>query len=191
MRAIQGRTEDSIAAAKRALDLESLSWMLNFYLGFTYYIARRFEEAIDQISKALEIDPDNPANHRYLADAYAYANQPKKAIEECGRVIGLGQGVMSLRLPASVTYCKAGETARARMLLEEAEKAWRPDGRSSFFLAAAHSRLGEKDMAFEWLEKALQERVGLLIYLQVHPMFDELREDPRFEALAKRIGIPV
>ena len=190
LRAVQGRTEDSIAAAKRALDLEPLSWMLNFYLGFTYYIARRFKEAIDQISKALEIDPDNPANHRYLADAYAYASESKKAIDECGRVIGLGQGVMSLRLPASVTYCKVGETGRARMLLEEAEKAWKPDGRSSFFLAAAHSRLGEKDVAFEWLEKAIQERVGLLIYLQIHPMFDELRTDPRFEALAKRIGIP-
>jgi serine/threonine protein kinase/Tfp pilus assembly protein PilF len=190
VRAVQGRVEDSIVTAKRAMDLEPLSWMLNFYLGFMYYIARRFEEAIDQILKALEFDPNNVANHRYLADAYAYASQPKRALEECERVIALSRGVMSLLLPASATYSKAGEPVMARELLEQAERDWKPDGRSSFFIAAAEARLGEKDRAFEWLERAFDERVGLLIYFKVHPMFDELRTDPRFEALAKRIGIP-
>ena len=190
LRAVQGRVEDSIVAAKRAADLEPLSWMLNFYLGFIYYAARRFRQAIDQISKALEIDPDNLANHRYLADAYAFAGQPQKAIEQCEKVIGLGRGVMSLQLPAAVTYPKAGKPGIARDLLDQAVKDWKPDGRSSFFIAAAEARLGEKDKAFEWLERAFEERAGLLIYLKIHPMFDELREDPRFEGLLSRIGIP-
>ena len=190
LRAVQGRVEDSIVAAKRAADLEPLSWMLNFYLGFIYYAARRFRQAIDQISKALEIDPDNLANHRYLADAYAFAGQPQKAIEQCEKVIGLGRGVMSLQLPAAVTYPKAGKPGIARDLLDQAVKDWKPDGRSSFFIAAAEARLGEKDKAFEWLERAFEERAGLLIYLKIHPMFDELREDPRFEVLVSRIGIP-
>lgn len=190
LRAVQGRVEDSIVAAKRAADLEPLSWMLNFYLGFIYYAARRFHQAIDQISRALEIDPDNLANHRYLADAYAFAGQPQKAIEQCEKVIGLGRGVMSLQLPAAVTYPKAGKPGIARDLLDQAVKDWKPDGRSSFFIAAAEARLGEKDKAFEWLERAFEERAGLLIYLKIHPMFDELREDPRFEVLLSRIGIP-
>jgi tetratricopeptide (TPR) repeat protein len=190
LRAVQGRVEDSIVAAKRAADLEPLSWMLNFYLGFIYYAARRFRQAIDQISKALEIDPDNLANHRYLADAYAFAGQPQKAIEQCEKVIGLGRGVMSLQLPAAVTYPKAGKPGIARDLLDQAVKDWKPDGRSSFFIAAAEARLGEKDKAFEWLERAFEERAGLLIYLKIHPMFDDLREDPRFEVLLSRIGIP-
>jgi serine/threonine protein kinase/Tfp pilus assembly protein PilF len=188
--AVQGRLEDSIVAANRAMDLEPLSWMLNFYLGFIYYIARRFDKAIEQISKALEIDPDNLANHRYLADAYVYASQPQKAMEECERIIALGKGVMSLQLPAAVTYSKLGQLSKVRELLDQAEKAWKPDGRSSFFIAAAEARLGDNDKAFEWLERAFQERAGLLIYFKVHPMFDELRRDPRFEALARRIGIP-
>ena len=190
LRAVQGRIDDSIVTAKRAMDLEPLSWMLNFYLGFTYYIARKFEKAISQILRALELDSNNLANHRYLADAYAYVNQPKKAIEECERVIALGRGAMSLQLPASATYSKAGEPAMARDLLEQAKRDWKPDGRSSFFIAAAEARLGQVDRAFEWLERAFEERVGLLIYFKVHPMLDELRIDPRFEALAKRIGIP-
>jgi tetratricopeptide (TPR) repeat protein len=63
-----------------------------------YNTARRFDQAIDQISKALEIDPDDLANHRYLADAYAFAGRPEKAIEQCEKVIGLGRGVMSLQV---------------------------------------------------------------------------------------------
>jgi hypothetical protein len=77
-----------------------------------------------------------------------------------------------------------------RDLLDQAAKDWKPDGRSSFFIAAAEARLGEKDKAFEWLDRAFEERAGLLIYLNSHPMFDELREDPRFEAPVSRIGIP-
>jgi tetratricopeptide (TPR) repeat protein len=190
LRAVQGRLGDAIAAARRAIHLEPPSWMLNFYLGFIYYIARRFDEAIVQLRKALEIDPDNLANHRYLADAYAYVSQPKEAIEECERIIALSQGMMSLRLPATVTYSKVGEAGKARALLDQAEKEWNPDGRSSFFIAAAEARLGDKDKAFEWLERAFEERVGLLIYFRLHPMFDELRKDPRFEKLAGGIGIP-
>ena len=51
-------------------------------------------------------------------------------------------------------------------------------------------RLGEKDAAFAWLEKAFQEHPIYLVYLKVHPLFDSLRGDPRFDALVKRIGIP-
>jgi serine/threonine protein kinase/Tfp pilus assembly protein PilF len=190
LRAVQGLIDESIDAAKHAVELEPLSWMLNFYLGFTYYIARRFEEAIVQISKALELDPNNLANYRYLADAYVYANKPKNAVEACQKIGALGRGVMALQLPASATYAKAGETAVARELLEQAERDWKPDGRSSFFIAAAEARLGEKDKAFKWLERAIEERVGLLVYLKVHPMFDELRKDSRFNAIVRRIGIP-
>ena len=96
----------------------------------------------------------------------------------------------ALQLPAAVTYPKAGKPGIARDLLDQAVKDWKPDGRSSFFIAAAEARLGEKDKAFEWLERAFEERAGLLIYLKIHPMFDELREDPRFEGLLSRIGIP-
>jgi len=78
----------------------------------------------------------------------------------------------------------------ARTLLEELEKNWNPDGLSSVFIAASHAYLNEKDVAFEWLEKAFQEHASFLTYLKILRCFDNLHGDPRFDALVKRIGIP-
>jgi hypothetical protein len=75
-------------------------------------------------------------------------------------------------------------------LLEEVEKNWKPDGVSSFFLAVVRARLNEKEMAFEWLEKAFQEHSVWLTYLKIMRYFESLHGDPRFDALVKRIGIP-
>jgi hypothetical protein len=83
-----------------------------------------------------------------------------------------------------------GETGEAHRILEEVEKNWKPDGASSYWTAVAHACLKEKDAAFEWPGKAFQERASFLVYLKVFRQFDNLRGDPRFDALVKRIGIP-
>jgi len=70
------------------------------------------------------------------------------------------------------------------------EKNWKPDGLSSVFLASIHAYRNEKDAAFEWLEKAFQERASFLMYLKIVRYFDNLHGDPRFDDLVKRIGIP-
>jgi hypothetical protein len=61
---------------------------------------------------------------------------------------------------------------------------------SSWWIAAVHARLGDKDAAFEWLERAFQESATFLIFLKFHPLFDALYNDPRFDDLVKHIGIP-
>ena len=114
--------------------------------------------------RAVDIDPTYASAYAWLSAAYA------------------AQSIFGFAA-ASEAFLRSRSAARKAIDLE-------PDGRSSFFIAAAEARLGEKDKAFEWLERAFEERAGLLIYLKIHPMFDELREDPRFEVLVSRIGIP-
>jgi hypothetical protein len=75
-------------------------------------------------------------------------------------------------------------------MVEGAEHSRKPNDGSSLWIAAAFARLGEKDAAFEWLEKALQERPPFMLWLKIHPMFESLHGDPRFDDLVKRIGIP-
>jgi len=84
-----------------------------------------------------------------------------------------------------------GKTDEGRKIIHEVESAWKPgDPLSSYFVAAAHAVLGEKEAAFEWLEKAFQERESHLLELKVSPWFDNLHGDTRFDDLVKRIGIP-
>ena len=101
--------------------------------------------------RALEIDSNNPFGRVVMANAYAYANEPGMAIEQCEEALAHGRSVEMVRLNAAATYVKVGKVEEGRRILDEAEKAW---------------------------------------YLKVHPLFDSLRGDPRFDALVKRNGIP-
>ena len=186
----RGRFDDAIAAGKRAVELEPFAPTRVYGLGLAYFIAGRFDDAIEQMQKALENDPEGPVRRLMLADTYAHAGQPEKAIEECEKALAHGRRVPTVGLLAAATYAKVGRTEEARRMVEEIERTWQPGSSLSVFIAAVHARLGEKDPAFEWLEKAFHDRVGFLINFKSHPLWEELRGDPRYHALVKRIGIP-
>jgi hypothetical protein len=125
-----------------------------------------------------------------LSLAYAWTDQPEKAVERCDHMMALAPGAVQARLQVGATYAKVGKTNEARKILEEAEKAWKPDGRSSFFIAAVRACFGENGEALDWLERSFQEHTGYMVYLKFFPVFENLRDDPRFDNLVKRIGIP-
>ena len=87
-------------------------------------------------------------------------------------------------------YAKLGRAEEARKLVQQAQNSWKPHGQSSLWISAIYAGLGEKNAAFDWLEKAFQEHTQFLVYLKTHPLFENLHGDPRFDALVKRIGIP-
>jgi serine/threonine protein kinase/Tfp pilus assembly protein PilF len=194
LNAIRGRFEDAIVASKRALDLEPFFGLPSHHLGVAYHLAGRLDSAIEQLHKVLEIYPDNAVVHALLADAYACAGRPEQAteqvIDQCEQALAADRGAPIVRLRVACSYVKIGRTEEARKILQEAESAWKPGDPLSHFIAGVHARLGEKDAAFEWLEKAFQEHESFLVYFKVHPLFEGLRGDPRFDALVKRIGIP-
>jgi hypothetical protein len=97
---------------------------------------------------------------------------------------------LSLGLFSAAPLALLGEPEEARKTLEQAETNWKPDGATSFWIAAVRAGLGEKEAAFEWLENAFQEHASFLITLKSNNYFDYLRDDPRFDDLVKRIGIP-
>ena len=187
---VRGRFEEAIAAGKRFAELDPLAAGAVFGLGLAYFIARRFDAALGQMLKSVEMEPENLMHRVMLADAYAYAGRTEEAVKECDRVLADARNVPMMRLAAATTYAKLGKIAEARSILDEFEKAWKPGSALSVYVAVVHARLGEKDAAFEWLEKAYRDHVGLIIHLKSHPMFDELHGDPRFDAMVKRIGIP-
>jgi len=187
---MRGRFDDAIEAFKRPRDLESIGmWAVGFGLGLTYYCSRRFDSAIEQFRKLLEVRSDNLLVHILVTDAYACAGQREKCLAACEQALGLS-GSAIVRLNVACTYAQIGKTEEARRLLQVVESAWQPGHPLPFFIAAAHTRLGEKDAAFEWLEKAFRQHDFFLLELKFHPLLDALHDDPRFDDLVKRIGIP-
>jgi tetratricopeptide (TPR) repeat protein len=185
-----GRFEESVAVAKRGLELEPFSDSSQFWMGVDYFVARRCDLAVEYFQKVLEINPHNTQCLTVLSAAYAWGGQPEKALKPCQEAIASAGGAIQILGQVGATYAKIGKKQEAREILQQAEKSWKPDGRSSIWIGAIYAALGEKDAAFDWLEKAFQEHTSFLVYFKVHPIFENLHGDPRFDALVKRIGIP-
>jgi serine/threonine protein kinase/Flp pilus assembly protein TadD len=186
----RGRFAEALTAAKRATELDPSSLTLNRNLGLSLYFVGSFDRAAEQFVKTLEIEPRDSLVHASLAEQYACAGHTEKAIEKCAEALALNPRVMFVRMSVAATYAKVGRTVEASKIVEEAEKAWKVGDGFSWWIAAVHALLGDKDAAFEWLERAFQERATFLVFLKFHPHFDPLHGDPRFDDLVKRIGIP-
>jgi len=182
------RTEEAIAEIKKAQELDPLSLIINTDHGEFYYFARRPDQAIEQLRKALDLDSSFVRAHFLLARAYAQKGQCNQAIEEFQRAKaldakvemlgGLGQG-----------YASCGRKDEARRVLNELLELSKQHYVSPHWIASIYAGLGERDAAFEWLNKAVELRFGPLIYLKVNPIWDNLRSDPRFQILLSRVGL--
>jgi adenylate cyclase len=87
-------------------------------------------------------------------------------------------------------YASCGRKAEARRVLNQLLQMSKQSYVSPHWIASIYAGLGENDAAFEWLDKAVEKRFGPLIYLNVNPIWDNLRSDPRFKTLGQRVGLP-
>jgi tetratricopeptide (TPR) repeat protein len=155
------------------------------------YYARRYDEAIAALTRAIEADPKFGRTHLYLARVYAQVGRHREALDEHRKgwlLAGDGPGDVARRSAAIAEAMeRSGARGFWRGLLEfEERKTSRPSD-WEHDVAALYARLGEKDQAFSWLERAFANRTFELLFLKVGPEWDDLRGDPRFEDLLRRI----
>ena len=185
----QGRFAEALAAGERGVALAPFDYWISFALSVTYLHTQQFHKAIEQLRKTVDIEPGSPIAYGVLAQAYAGAGQRERAIRECEMALALDRKTSMLVLQSAVAYAMVHEAGEARKLAEEIEKNWRHDGVSAFWLASVYSSLHDTETAFEWMEKAYQEHAPFLCYLKSMWTHSRMREDPRFGALLKRVGV--
>ena len=189
--ASMGLFDQGLAELKRARDLDPLSLIINTNLGLTFYWARRYDLAIEQLERAIELEPNFFRAHLHLGMAYERKLMYREAIaeletarcinENSWTIAGLGQAFASF-----------GERAEAEKLLDQLLELSRCQYVSCATIAVLYAGFEDRaDQTIEWLEKAFEERSGLLIWLNVWPIFDNLRSDARFVRLLKRIGFAI
>ncbi len=184
---LTGRTDAGLAEAGRAIELDRLAPLGSFVREWCLYLARRYDEAIAQHAKTVAIDPTYIYVDWFAGAAYREQGRYEEALAEYRRAQGL-MGDQPLHGYA-ITYARMGKTSEAREILGRLEAYGRGHYVNPLFLAEVHVSLGEKDRAFEWLERAASDRTVLLGGLKFWPELDPLRSDPRFAALTKRIGL--
>jgi tetratricopeptide (TPR) repeat protein len=184
-----GRHEEAIAEARRARQLDPVTANSNIILGMLLYRARRYDEALVAAQKALELYPLNPGALWVEAWSHEQRRELPEAISELEQAVRLSGGIPLYRALLGHAYALAGERTKALGILDELTSLSRQRYASPLDFAVVFTGLGDRIAAFQWLEKAYNERTMRIQELP-EPHFDSLRSDPRWQDLIRRIGLP-
>jgi len=185
-----GRLDEAIRELKIAEELDPLSPMIRSYGALVYLAARQYDSAMKEIDTALELDPNFLPAHGNRIDVYLAKSMYKEALAEAELVLPHLQPLTTaLKAEVGSYYVRMGRIEEAKRLLRECEDASaheRAEDVGPHYLAAIHYKLGNKDRAFEWLEKAFEARTITPFQVKLFPYFDEMTSDPRFDELMKK-----
>jgi serine/threonine protein kinase/tetratricopeptide (TPR) repeat protein len=184
-----GRLPEARAELQKALELDPLSLPINASVGRQLYFARQYEPAIQQLKKTLELDPNFVLAQRALEAAYAQSGMYKEAIAERQRLLTLS-GNPDLAVAIGEDYRKSGYAGVLQGSLEGLKEVSKERYVPPYHVAQIYARLADKQQTLDWLEQAFNERDTQLTYMKVEPAFDEIRSDPRFQQLQKRLAMP-
>jgi DNA-binding winged helix-turn-helix (wHTH) protein/TolB-like protein/Tfp pilus assembly protein PilF len=182
-----GRFDEAIAEAKRAQELEPLSFIGNSHLGWILYLAGRYDEAVAHCERLLDVDPNFFPARRYLGLVYEQQGRYKEAIEQFQQGVKLSGNPLMLSLLGHA-YAVSGRKVEAQRILTELNQQ-KQRYVSPYTIATIYAGLGEKDQAFRWLEKAYEERDIWLMNLRIDPVLKPIRSDQRFTSLLQRLGL--
>ncbi|MFB0565876.1 MAG: protein kinase [Candidatus Aminicenantaceae bacterium] len=186
----RARFDEAIEEMKEALELDPFSLIINCDLGWVYYYARQYDQAIEALQKTLEMDPNFVSAHSFLGRVYLQKSMYKEALAEFRKEKEPSRGWMqNVETLLAIAYLKMGKKKKAQQVLDDMIERTKQEYVSPYHIALLCFTLGENDLGFEWLDKAYKERNHWLLYLNVEPMFDTVRSDPRFTRLIKKIGL--
>ena len=183
-----GLFDQGLGELNKARDLDPFSLIINTNLGLTCYWARRYDLAIGQLERAIELDPNFVRAHLHLGMVYERKLMYGEAIAELQKARSINENSWTLA-GLGHAYASFGEVAQAKRVLTQLLELSRSQYVSCATIAVIYAGFKDQaDLTMEWLEKAYEERSGLLIWLKVWPIFDNLRLDTRFVRLLRQIG---
>jgi len=181
-----GRHDEALAQAESARALDPLAPIIQTWIGLKHYFAKRYDAAIPEYLRALQLAGDFAPAHWHLSWAYEQAGQFDEGIAAAKRAAALDSG--SLLYPTSLahTYAKAGKHAEARATLTRVMREAPKRHVSAYHVAVVHIALGDVNAGLDWLERALAEKSPWIAYLKVDPRVDPVRSHARFEGLLRK-----
>ena len=185
-----GRHDEAMVRIRKSQDLDPLSLIINVSVGWSLYFARRYNDAIEQLRRTLDLDPNYPVTHWILGLLLRNTGRYEEAIAEGEKGVNFSGGSPLMRAALAHTLGTAGRTKDAVQILDELTKLAQQKYVAPYFFAGIHIGLGENQRALEYLEKSYEEHSHWLIYLPLDPSMDALRDNPGFQSLMQRVGVP-
>ena len=186
----RGRHEEALSEIGRAQELDPLSVPINTDIGFELYYARRYDEAISQLRSVLQTSPNFPLAHLWLGRAYEQKGMYPEAIAEFEQAGTALKDWPVIIAAAGHTYGQWGHRADATAALHRMNELTKEEYVTPYGMALIFTGLNDKELAIHWLQKAYEDRSHWLVWLNLDPRFDNVRSDPRFADLLRRMHFP-
>lgn len=178
--------DEAIVECKRALELDPLSASTCTSAGTLFLYSRRPDEAIVLLKSALELDPNSVFAQSNLGVAYVQKGRVEEGLTEMRKSIE--HSGLHLENELAYAYARAGKMDEVRGILADLLRMREQGHVSETIIAGVYSSLGEKDKALEWLERAYAQHAVFIVSINSDFPFEDLRPDPRFQSLLKKIG---
>jgi len=181
-----GQSDRGILEGKRAIELDPLSLIINADLCWVYFNGRRFDEAEAQARRTLEMDPRFYVAHYYLGEALQFKGKLAGAIAEFQKAYDSNNDPFSLAMLGQA-YARQGKTDEAQKVLARLRERAKSQYISPYAFAVVLTALGDKAHAIDELEHGYDDTGFYISLIKVDPLFDDLRGDPRFDALVQKV----
>jgi TolB-like protein/Tfp pilus assembly protein PilF len=184
----QGRFEEAFAESERARQLDPLSLIIASDYGWILYDSRQFDNALKQARLVLELDPNFDHARALIVPSYFQLGRSDEAVDLINRWAERDEGPWTLAWKAAV-YSRSGHAEEARRAVAKLEQISRPRADRTPTLLLGYLNADEKDRAIEMLQRAYSEHSHVVVQIKVNPMYDPLRNDPRFKDLLRRLRL--
>jgi len=183
-----GKTKESLAQMNRARELDPLSISMNFSLGWRLYMARMYDQAIEQLQNTLEMDPNFALPRMVLGQAYEQKNSYPQALTELRKAASISHDSPQLLGALGHAYAASGNRLEAEKILSQMLEKSNKEYVSPFYVGLVYAGMRQNDKAMDWLEKAYEDRSNAIVFAKVDPQLDGLRSIPRFQSLLHRLA---
>ena len=183
-----GQVDDALAELHTAQTLDPLSPVITADLGKDLYLARRYDDAVMQLARALELDPNFVSAHNWLSDTYLEKQMYAEAAAELEKTKPFKEDRVYIRQMAYL-HARMGKRAEAQRELERALELSQGKEVSLGAVALVYAALGDKEKTLAWLEKAYTAKSSFMTTLKFWSVFDPIRSDARFKDLVRRVGL--
>ncbi|MFL5403461.1 MAG: protein kinase domain-containing protein [Gemmatimonadales bacterium] len=184
-----GRFDEAMAEGRAAIELDPASVSIRRSLGWLQYYARQYDPALDTLRRALTMDPMAEETHRLLGLVYLQQGMFDEAAASFKEAMASTHHDVMAFAGLGHVAARRGREAEARAILSQLHERAKHQYVTPVAFTGLYVSLGDLDPAFEWLERAYRERRGWLAYLNIEPLLEGLRPDPRFQRLVERMRL--